>query len=377
MSLVIDYTSGFFEAAPTGEGVGSITGNATLDLTSGNVFSHTPTANTTFAFSSPPASGTGYDFTLKVTGANVTSGYDLANASYDNVTLPSTGTLQGETNAYGLTFKDDGTEVYYCGVSFDQIASYTLSTAWDLSTATYNTAYNVGSNPRDIHFSSDGTKMFTFHTSGDLIRRHDLTTGWDISTASLNSNSYTPTVNGQIRGGFLNSDGTRMWISDLGNFRSYNLSTGFDLSTASVDDTATSKVSQYASGIHFNPDGTKIFAIFANIITSFSLSTAYDISTASEDSDTFSTTAQDSGMNCVAFKSDGSKAYTIGQNTDKIYQYTTGSSALATITYPSSVKWPSGTAPTAPASGETDIYTFFTTDGGTTYYGNQVGDAVA
>ncbi len=85
MSLVIDYTSGFFEAAPTGETVGSISGNATLDLTSGNVFSHTPTANTTFAFSSPPASGTGYDFTMKVTGANVASGYDLANASYDSV----------------------------------------------------------------------------------------------------------------------------------------------------------------------------------------------------------------------------------------------------------------------------------------------------
>ena len=248
---------------------------------------------------------------------------DLANASYDSITLPSTGTLQGETNAYGLTFKDDGTEVYYCGVSFDQIASYTLSTAWDLSTATYNTAYNVGSNPRDIHFSSDGTKMFTFHTAGNLIRRHDLTTGWDISTASLNSNGYTPTVNGQIRGGFLNSDGTRMWITDLGNFRSYNLSTGFDLSTASVDATATSRTSEYGGGLHFNPDGTKIFAIFANIIRSFSLSTAYDISTASEDSDFFSTTAQDGLMNGVAFKSDGSKAYTIGLNNDKIYQYST------------------------------------------------------
>ncbi len=52
-------------------------------------------------------------------------------------------------------------------------------------------------------------------------------------------------------------------------------------------------------------------------------------------------------------------------------------SATVTIAWPSSVEWPSGTAPTAPASGETDIYTFFTTDGGSTYYGNQVGDAVS
>ena len=33
MSLVIDYSNGVFEAVPSGETVGTITGNATLDLT--------------------------------------------------------------------------------------------------------------------------------------------------------------------------------------------------------------------------------------------------------------------------------------------------------------------------------------------------------
>jgi hypothetical protein len=70
--------------------------------------------------------------------------------------------------------------------------------------------------------------------------------------------------------------------------------------------------------------------------------------------------------------------YVTGNNNDTVYQYsTTGSSALATITYPSSVKWAGGTAPSAPASGETDVYSFFTTDGGTNYYGFQAGDALA
>ena len=32
---------------------------------------------------------------------------------------------------------------------------------------------------------------------------------------------------------------------------------------------------------------------------------------------------------------------------------------------------------TAPANGETDVYSFFTTDGGTTYYGFQAGDAMS
>ena len=48
-----------------------------------------------------------------------------------------------------------------------------------------------------------------------------------------------------------------------------------------------------------------------------------------------------------------------------------------TITWPTSVEWAGGTAPDAPADGETDVYAFYTTDGGTTYYGFQAGDAMA
>jgi len=48
-----------------------------------------------------------------------------------------------------------------------------------------------------------------------------------------------------------------------------------------------------------------------------------------------------------------------------------------TVTWPSSVDWAGGTAPDAPASGETDIYVFWTRDGGTTWYGVQSIDAAA
>ena len=52
-------------------------------------------------------------------------------------------------------------------------------------------------------------------------------------------------------------------------------------------------------------------------------------------------------------------------------------SATVTVTWPSSVDWEGGTAPDAPASGETDVYMFYTQDGGTTYYGFHAGDAMA
>jgi hypothetical protein len=52
-------------------------------------------------------------------------------------------------------------------------------------------------------------------------------------------------------------------------------------------------------------------------------------------------------------------------------------SGTRTVTWPSSVDWAGGTAPDAPASGETDILCFITYDGGTTWYGFLAGDAVA
>jgi hypothetical protein len=52
-------------------------------------------------------------------------------------------------------------------------------------------------------------------------------------------------------------------------------------------------------------------------------------------------------------------------------------SGTRTVTWPSAVDWAGGSAPDAPASGETDILCFITRDGGTTWYGFLAGDALA
>ena len=49
----------------------------------------------------------------------------------------------------------------------------------------------------------------------------------------------------------------------------------------------------------------------------------------------------------------------------------------STVTWPASVDWAGGTAPDAPASGETDLLVFWTRNGGTTWYGMLAMDAAA
>jgi len=47
------------------------------------------------------------------------------------------------------------------------------------------------------------------------------------------------------------------------------------------------------------------------------------------------------------------------------------------ITWPASVDWAGGTAPTLSASGATDIFVFMTNDAGTTWYGFTAGQGMA
>jgi hypothetical protein len=110
MSIVIDYTKGFFEPSPAGESVGTIT-TGTLDLATGNVFSDAPSANVTYAFSNPPASGTAYGFTLKVTPSATITVTWPASAKFPDGVAP-VAPASGETAVYVFYTQDGGTTYF-------------------------------------------------------------------------------------------------------------------------------------------------------------------------------------------------------------------------------------------------------------------------
>ena len=363
------------------ENVGTISGNADLDLSTGNVFSYTPTADATFAFSN--AGETEHSFVLGVTGANVAAGYDLANASYDSVSFSVAGQ---ETNPFGIFFKSDGLKMYVAGDSSDSVNEYNLSTAWDVSSAIFSQSYSVSAQdgtPRSAFFKPDGLKMYVIGLLGDDINEYSLSVAWDISTASYTQNFSVASQDSNPSAIFFKEDGAKMYIlGRTGYFvYEYDISVPWDVSSASY--TQSFDVSSQETGpnaLFFTPDGAKMY-VAGNIgdsVNEYNLSTAWDVSTASYVQN-FSVAAQSPFPWGLFFKPDGSKMYVLDLTNATIYQYSTvaATTAPATFTYPASVAWPSGTAPDAPAVGETDILEFSTTDGGTTWYGVRSGDALA
>jgi hypothetical protein len=372
-SGVARYTSNF--TAPTAAFLDT---GPTLDLSSGNTFVHAPSANVAYAFSNPPASGTAIDFTLKVTGAGA---YDIANASYDSVSF-SVASQDGAPQ--DLTFKSDGTKMYISGNTNNSVFQYSLSTAWDISTASYESkSFSVASQEgsiSDTFFKPDGSKFYICGFSTDTVYQYSMSTYWDVSTASYDSVSFSvASQEANPRGLVFKSDGSKMFIIGNGSdaISEYALSTSWDVSTSSYT-TNFSVSSQEASpqGLFFAPDGYKVWIIGGgNTVYQYSLTTAWDISTTSYDNVSFSASSQSSTSIGVEFKSNGSKMYILDNAGNNVYQYSTVAATPSTITWPSSVKWAGGTAPSAPASGETDAFTFYSTDGGTSYYGFHAGDA--
>lgn len=237
-----------------------------------------------------------------------------------------------DSSPRNIFFKPDGTKMFVVGSGSDRVREYGLSTAFDLTTASYTTFKSVSgqeTNPCGLAFKSDGTKMYIVGTVNDTVFEYDLSTAWDVSTATYNSVSFVVNQSSAPTGIDFKSDGTKMYVCFSSNGTTYQfaLSTAWDLSTASIETGKQFDFGTYDQGIRFKSDGLQIMRVTSNTLANprsnlyvYPLSTAWDISTVG--SSTSTTTAFSGGTNQyltgLFVSSDGTKVFVTGNEFDSV-----------------------------------------------------------
>jgi len=147
----------------------------------------------------------------------LTTPWSVATASYESISFS---VATQDSSPAGLWFKPNGLSMYIVGSTGDAVYQYTLSTAWNVSTATFLQSFSVSSqetNPNGVTFTGDGSRMFLLGQIGDDVNVYNLTTPWDISTSvfvnvfSIAAQEDTPT------GIYIKPDGTKMYIVGAAN----------------------------------------------------------------------------------------------------------------------------------------------------------------
>jgi 6-phosphogluconolactonase (cycloisomerase 2 family) len=271
-----------------------------------------------------------------ITGYNVVAS-DGSNASpyfsgttYSNKSFTPSPTI----NSLGVAFKTDGTKMYTLDLTGDDVAQYSLTSAWDVSTATSDSkTFDVGSqdtDPYEVAFKSDGTKMYILGTANDTLYQYSLSTAWDVSTASYDSVSFSFTSQTlQPYGMSFSPNGTKLYVADQQNSKilQYTLSTAWDASTISyaskfLDVSGEQGNSIY--GVAISYDGSYIYSgtQSTGVVYQYKLSTAFDVSTGSYTNVSVSTSSQEAAPTSIEFDTSGKSMFITGFNTDTVYQYT-------------------------------------------------------
>jgi sugar lactone lactonase YvrE len=271
--------------------------------------------------------------------------WDVSTASYDT---KSFSVATQDTIPVGLFFKSDGTTFYIIGTANDTVFQYSCATAWDVSSASYNSkAFYVGAgqefSPTDVQFNDDGTKFYIIGTSNKSIYQYLCATAWDVNTASYDSKSFSVAAQETSPNGlFFKSDGTKFYIVGQSNdtVYQYSCATAWDVNTGSYDSKSFSVAGQETvpNGLFFKSDGTTFYIVGQtnDTVYQYSCATAWDVSTASYASKSFSVNAQDNSPQGLFFKSDGTKFYIIGNSNDTVYQYSCGTAwDVSTASYDS------------------------------------------
>ena len=209
----------------------------------------------------------------------LSSAYDVTTLSFVKELDVS---IKGKTPV-AITFNNDGSKMFIIenGGNYEQnitggkINEYALSTNYDIATATFTTSLDVSAqdaNMKDLYFNdvargavNPGELLFVVGDDGNDVNEYLLTTAYDLTTASFVDSYGTGAEDTQPRSILFDNDGDRLYVigQDNNKVSQYPLVTGFDISTtqAVTHSTAIRTNNIQPKGMSFNNDGTKMFIV--------------------------------------------------------------------------------------------------------------------
>ena len=169
-----------------------------------------------------------------------------AEATFNDINGDGTGfdVSAQDDKTRGIAFNNDGTIMYYIGNTDNEIYVYTLSTGFDLTTATFNDINGDGTGfditdqdgvPRGLTFNNDGTKMFVVGDNGNEINSYTLSVGFDLTSTVTHVGSFD--ISSQAtnpQGIAFNITGTKMFVvsNDGDDINEYTLSCAFKVTSS-------------------------------------------------------------------------------------------------------------------------------------------------
>ena len=216
----------------------------------------------------------------KIRQFNLTTAFDVssggggaAEATCDLTFAHHPAGADNQSDMMNLKFNSDGTKFFTLDTRHhvktrERVDTYTLSTAYDISTCTFESTqeFGGGTERRAIDFSNDGKTIFIFdQTDNYSIKQYSLSSAFDLSNPTLVKNFDGINIKAIERFGqglVFSANGLKMFTTGDGEDTviQYSLSTPFDLrGKVTLDGELILPGLNKLGGINFNNDGSKMF----------------------------------------------------------------------------------------------------------------------
>ena len=151
-------------------------------------------------------------FNIVVCEYTLSTGFDLSST----VTFIDCKSVSPVGFAEELAFNPDGTKMFVLDNTGNDVNEFKLTTGFDVSTASYVQTFSVNTqenDPTGFAFTYGGTKMFVTGWTGDDVNEYKLSTAFDISTATfVDSYAIANSVENKPSSLTFSADASKMFI---------------------------------------------------------------------------------------------------------------------------------------------------------------------